>query len=67
MARRAIDTSRPSPRGYEFVAPLSVTEESRRTPSQTVAAPELHNLPVAVTRIIGREESVTALVSRLEK
>jgi DNA-binding winged helix-turn-helix (wHTH) protein len=54
-------------RGYEFVAPLSVTEEPRLPPSPTVAAPELHNLPVAVTRMIGREETVTALVSRLSR
>src|SRR5271170_3208909 len=67
MARRARYIATVPGRGYEFVAPLSVTEEPRRTPSQTVAAPELHNLPVAVTRMIGRKETVAALVSRLSR
>src|SRR4051812_2316578 len=59
-------------RGYEFVAPVirenGTREETPRLPAfQKIAAPELHNLPAAVTRMIGREETVAALVSRLRQ
>jgi predicted ATPase/DNA-binding winged helix-turn-helix (wHTH) protein len=51
-------------RGYNFVAPVSPEE-----PPPTIAAPtqRLHNLPAAVTRMIGREEAVAAIVSRLSR
>ena len=52
-------------RGYNFVAPVSREAEPRGAPSPLVAVPRLHNLPFAVTRIIGREDTVAALVSRL--
>src|SRR5260221_13895781 len=53
-------------RGYNFVAPVR-REELPRTPllPPTVASTAAHNLPFAVTRMIGREEAVAALVSRL--
>ena len=51
-------------RGYNFVAPVRPEEPSRAPPPTTVASPALHNLPCAVTRMIGREEAVAALVSR---
>ncbi len=54
-------------RGYNFVAPVNQAAESHGTPSPMVAASQLHNLPFAVTRMIGREEIVTALVSRLAR
>ena len=54
-------------RGYNFVAPANREAESRGTPSSTVAGPRLHNLPFAVTRMIGREDTVATLISRLAR
>jgi predicted ATPase/DNA-binding winged helix-turn-helix (wHTH) protein len=52
-------------RGYNFVAAL-YREASSRPPLSTTLAPLTpHNLPFAVTRMIGREEALAALVSRL--
>ena len=52
-------------RGYNFVAAL-YSEASSRPPLSTTLAPLTpHNLPFAVTRMIGREEALAALVSRL--
>ena len=51
-------------RGYNFVAPVSHEDPSRPSPPQSVAQAGLHNLPLAMTRMIGREEAVMALVSR---
>src|ERR1700678_2219932 len=52
-------------RGYSFVAPISFVE-----PPQTAIPPATmhvgaHNLPYAATRMIGREEAMAALASRL--
>jgi predicted ATPase/DNA-binding winged helix-turn-helix (wHTH) protein len=53
-------------RGYNFVAPVRREGLSTVSPPPTLApANHPHNLPVAVTRMIGREETVAALVSRL--
>jgi DNA-binding winged helix-turn-helix (wHTH) protein len=52
-------------RGYNFVAPIRKEEPSRASPSPTIALATLHNLPFATTRMIGREEIVTTLVTRL--
>jgi predicted ATPase/DNA-binding winged helix-turn-helix (wHTH) protein len=52
-------------RGYNFVAPVSLEEPSRPTPPSIAPMQRPHNLPAAVTRMIGREEVVAALVSRL--
>src|SRR5712671_6558930 len=54
-------------RGYNFVAPLRREEPSRASPPPTVASAAMHNLPFAVTRMIGREDAVAALVSRLSR
>jgi predicted ATPase/DNA-binding winged helix-turn-helix (wHTH) protein len=54
-------------RGYNFVAPVRRDEPSRALPPPTVASAVMHNLPFAVTRMIGREEAVAALVSRLSR
>ena len=54
-------------RGYNFVAPVSQEEKPRVQPPQTVTAAGLHNLPLAVTRMVGREDAVAALVSRLSR
>src|SRR4029077_21238282 len=54
-------------RGYYFVAPVNLRESSRAPPPPRVAAAAVHNLPFAATRMIGREEAVAALVSRLSR
>jgi DNA-binding winged helix-turn-helix (wHTH) protein len=52
-------------RGYNFVAAVHRQAPSRAPRTTTLASPTLHNLPFAVTRMIGREEAVAALASRL--
>jgi len=54
-------------RGYSFVAPIRLDEPSQAPPPTTVASTEAHNLPLAVTRMIGRDEAVAALVSLLSR
>src|SRR6202051_2172294 len=54
-------------RGYEFVAPVRRTEEPPAAPPPVVTKAGNHNLPVAVTRMIGREEAVESLISRLAR
>ena len=48
-------------RGYRFVAPLHVSEQSAPSHPAPVLVERLHNLPAAVTRLIGREEVVAEL------
>jgi predicted ATPase/DNA-binding winged helix-turn-helix (wHTH) protein len=50
-------------RGYEFVAPVDRAAE----PKATTPPAGRHNLPLAATRMIGREEAVATLVSRLSR
>jgi predicted ATPase/DNA-binding winged helix-turn-helix (wHTH) protein len=52
-------------RGYNFVAPIRTEEPPQDSPSPTVAAAALHNLPFATTRMIGREKIATTLVTQL--
>jgi predicted ATPase/DNA-binding winged helix-turn-helix (wHTH) protein len=52
-------------RGYNFVAPIRVEGPSRASPRPTIAPAAPNNLPFATTRMIGREDNVTALVARL--
>src|SRR6202011_3687427 len=54
-------------RGYNFVAPIRKEEPSRVSPSSTIAPAAPHNLPVATTRMIGREAIVTTLVTQLSR
>ena len=54
-------------RGYNFVAAVRHEEPAEAAPPPTVAPAGAHNLPLAVTRMIGREEAVAALVSRLAR
>jgi predicted ATPase/DNA-binding winged helix-turn-helix (wHTH) protein len=54
-------------RGYNFVAPVSREESSRAPLPQRIATAAAHNLPLAMTRMIGREDAVAALVSRLSR
>jgi predicted ATPase/DNA-binding winged helix-turn-helix (wHTH) protein len=53
-------------RGYNFVAPRRIEEPSRTQPPATFSTAK-HNLPFAVTRIIGREQAVETLISRLSR
>jgi predicted ATPase/DNA-binding winged helix-turn-helix (wHTH) protein len=53
-------------RGYNFVAPIRAEEPSRTRPAATLSTAK-HNLPHAVTRIIGREQAVQTLISRLSR
>src|SRR6266568_4597933 len=52
-------------RGYNFVAPVRREEHSRVPLAPTMATAGMHNLPLAATRMIGREEAVAMLVSRV--
>src|SRR6267142_1603286 len=52
-------------RRYNFVAPVRREEPSRASPPPTVASAVMHNLPFAATRMIGRDDAVAALVTRL--
>src|SRR6266853_5398286 len=54
-------------RGYNFVAAVSLEEPPQASLPPTIAPAGVHNLPLAVTRMIGRDETVTALVSRLSR
>src|SRR5580704_13502474 len=52
-------------RGYNFVAPVRHEEPAEAALPPRVALASAHNLPFAMTRMIGREEAVAVLVSRL--
>ncbi len=54
-------------RGYNFVGPIRKEQALRAAPSTTVGPAVLHNLPFATTRMIGRDDAVTALVARLSR
>src|SRR4029077_9412361 len=54
-------------RGYNFVAPLRREEPSPAALPPPVGPAVMHNLPFAVTRMIGREEAAAALASRLSR
>jgi predicted ATPase/DNA-binding winged helix-turn-helix (wHTH) protein len=54
-------------RGYNFVAPTRKEEPPRAAPSPTITPSAPHNLPVATTRMIGRGEIVTTLVTQLSR
>jgi predicted ATPase/DNA-binding winged helix-turn-helix (wHTH) protein len=57
-----------SGRGYNFVSPVRAEKPLQTTPvAPAVPAAPTHNLPFAVTRMIGREEAAAALVSRLSQ
>src|SRR6478672_10823836 len=53
-------------RGYNFVAAIRIKEPSRTRPPATLSIAK-HNLPFAVTRIVGREQAVETLISRLSR
>jgi predicted ATPase/DNA-binding winged helix-turn-helix (wHTH) protein len=54
-------------RGYNFVAPIRNEEPSRASSSPTSAPAALHNLPFATTRMIGRADIETTLVTQLSR
>jgi predicted ATPase/DNA-binding winged helix-turn-helix (wHTH) protein len=54
-------------RGYSFVAPIRLEEPAQAPLPPTISPTEMHNLPVALTRMIGREDAVAALASRLSR
>src|SRR5258707_8727272 len=54
-------------RGYNFVAPVRIEEPSRAPSPPTITPPEIHNLPLTVTRMIGRDDAVAALVAQLSR
>src|SRR5205085_6172360 len=54
-------------RGYNFVAPVRFEKPPRAPPPATIVSAAAHNLPLAATRMIGREEAVASLVSRLSR
>src|SRR5437899_4146307 len=54
-------------RGYNFVAPVRFEKPPRAPLPATIALAAAHNLPLAATRMIGREEVVAALVPRLSR
>src|SRR5947208_2233774 len=45
-------------RGYNFVAPVRFEKPAEASPAATIASATAHNLPLAATRMIGREEVV---------
>ena len=54
-------------RGYNFVAPISFEEPTEIPVAPAISATGKHNLPLSMTRMIGRDETVAALVSRLPR
>jgi predicted ATPase/DNA-binding winged helix-turn-helix (wHTH) protein len=54
-------------RGYRFVAPIRVSSELAAFPPEPVAAEHAQNLPVPVTRLIGRESVVAELAAQLSR
>src|SRR6266581_3951753 len=54
-------------RGYNFVALVSHDAAVSAPLRPTMATAGMHNLPLAATRMIGREEAVAMLVSRVSR
>ncbi|HEY2662068.1 MAG TPA: winged helix-turn-helix domain-containing protein [Caulobacteraceae bacterium] len=54
-------------RGYNFVAPVRRDETLRDASAPPAPSTTPHNLPFAVTRTIGRDDPVAALVARLSR
>src|SRR6266700_5826809 len=54
-------------RGYRFVAPLRELDEAPPSTSQAPAENASSNLPTLLTRVFGREETLTRLIRRLPR
>ncbi|TMJ74387.1 MAG: hypothetical protein E6G73_09425 [Alphaproteobacteria bacterium] len=68
MAKAAIATSPPLQDGVTISSPPVRFEKlARAPPPATIASAAAHNLPLAMTRMIGREEVVATLVSRVSR
>jgi DNA-binding winged helix-turn-helix (wHTH) protein len=52
-------------RGYRFVAPVSQLVEPLPSPRQIAPQALTHNLPVSLTRMVGRDTVVDALAAQL--
>lgn len=52
-------------RGYRFVAPVTICDESGLPAMDFATASRRHNLPVKLTRLIGRREIIDNLARRL--
>src|SRR6266853_4705550 len=50
-------------RGYNFVAPVRFEKPAEVSLAVTIASATAHNLPLAMTRMIGREEIAATLAS----
>jgi predicted ATPase/DNA-binding winged helix-turn-helix (wHTH) protein len=53
--------------GYNFVAPVQREETARAASAAPAPSTPPHNLPFAVTHMIGRDDAVAALVARLSR
>jgi predicted ATPase len=54
-------------RGYNFVAPVRFEKPPQAPLPAMVVLAAAHNLPLAATRVVGREDVVATLVSRLSR
>src|SRR5471030_2521879 len=54
-------------RGYNFVAAVRREKALLDAPKVSTPSPILHNLPIAVTRMIGRNDALTVLIARLSR
>ncbi len=52
-------------RGYSFVAPVARAEEARIAAPEPPQTQNAHNLPALLTRLIGREDTITRLANQL--
>jgi len=53
-------------RGYSFVAPVSRSEPASLPPADNTASLRPHNLPVPLTRMVGRDDTVRAVSAQLQ-
>ena len=63
LGRRYIATI--SGRGYRFVAPFELSEQGSSPALRNTVPAYSHNLPVALTRAIGRADTIDALLNQL--
>src|SRR3974377_1075922 len=54
-------------RGYSFVAAVRLAEEAQPSALQTAATARMHNLPLSLTRLVGRAETVSRLAGQLRR
>ncbi|MGE0715440.1 MAG: winged helix-turn-helix domain-containing protein [Alphaproteobacteria bacterium] len=54
-------------RGYRFVAPVARTLSTDETPRAIAAPPTTDNLPVLLTRLVGRDEHIRAVAEQLPR